>query len=74
MSLAISLAVLLAALLHASWNAMIKGGGDVLHDTAGIVVGAMLVALPFLFVVPVPAPRPGRTSSPRSRCTWPTTG
>jgi len=53
-SLAVSLAVLLAALLHAGWNAMIKGGGDVLHDTAGIVVGAMLVALPFLFVVPVP--------------------
>jgi drug/metabolite transporter (DMT)-like permease len=54
MSLAVSLAVLLAALLHASWNAMIKGGGDVLHDTAGIVVGAMLIGLPFLFVVPVP--------------------
>ena len=55
MSLAVSLAVLLAALLHASWNAMIKGGGDVLHDTAGIVVGAMLIGLPFLFVVPVPS-------------------
>jgi len=54
MSLAVSLAVLLAALLHASWNAMIKGGGDVLHDTAGIIVGAMLIGLPFLFVVPVP--------------------
>ena len=55
MSLAVSLAVLLAALLHASWNAMIKGGGDVLHDTAGIVVGAMLIGLPFVFVVPVPS-------------------
>ncbi len=55
MSLAVSMAVLLAALLHASWNAMIKGGGDVLHDTAGIVVGAMLIGLPFLFVVPVPS-------------------
>jgi drug/metabolite transporter (DMT)-like permease len=54
MSFAVSMAVLLAALLHAGWNAMIKGGGDVLHDTAGIVVGAMLIALPFLFVVPVP--------------------
>ncbi len=54
MSLAVSLAVLLAALLHASWNAMIKGGGDVLHDTAGIVVGATLVALPFTLVVPFP--------------------
>ena len=54
MSLAVSMAVLLAALLHASWNAMIKGGGDVLHDTAGIIVGAMLIGLPFVFVVPVP--------------------
>ena len=54
MTLAISMAVLLAALLHASWNAMIKGGGDVLLDTAGIVFGAMLVTLPFLFVVPFP--------------------
>jgi drug/metabolite transporter (DMT)-like permease len=48
------LAILLAALLHASWNAMIKGGGDVLHDTAGIVFGAMLIALPFVLVVPFP--------------------
>jgi drug/metabolite transporter (DMT)-like permease len=52
--LEITLAVLLAALLHASWNAMIKGGNDVLLDTATIVAGAGLVALPFLFVVPVP--------------------
>jgi drug/metabolite transporter (DMT)-like permease len=55
LSLEITLAVLLAALLHASWNAMIKGGNDVLLDTATIVAGAGLVALPFLFVVPVPA-------------------
>lgn len=55
MSIEVSMAVLLAALLHASWNAMIKGGGDVLHDTAGIIVGAMLVGLPFVFVVPLPA-------------------
>jgi len=55
LTLEITLAVLLAALLHASWNAMIKGGNDVLLDTATIVAGAGLVALPFLFVVPVPA-------------------
>jgi drug/metabolite transporter (DMT)-like permease len=54
-TLEVSLAVLLAALLHASWNAMIKGGQDVLMDTAAIVVGAGVVALPFLFVVPLPA-------------------
>jgi len=55
LSLTISFAVLFAALLHASWNAMIKGGGDVLLDTAAIVAGAGLVALPFILVVPVPA-------------------
>ncbi len=55
LSLTISFAVLFAALLHASWNAMIKGGGDVLLDTAAFVAGAGLVALPFIFVVPVPA-------------------
>jgi drug/metabolite transporter (DMT)-like permease len=55
MSIEVSMAVLLAALLHAGWNAMIKGGGDVLHDTAGIIVGATVVAIPFAFVVPLPA-------------------
>ena len=35
---------------------MIKGGSDVLLDTATIVAGGGLVAVPFLFVVPVPAP------------------
>jgi drug/metabolite transporter (DMT)-like permease len=50
------LAVLLAALLHASWNAMIKGGNDVLLDTAAIVAGAGLVTVPFLLLVPLPAP------------------
>ena len=57
MSLAVSFAVLLAALLHATWNAMIKGGRDVLLDTAAIVVGAGLVALPFLPLVPLPQPQ-----------------
>ncbi|MCU0949879.1 MAG: DMT family transporter [Burkholderiaceae bacterium] len=55
MTLTVSFAVLLAALLHASWNAMIKGGRDVLLDTAAIVAGAGVVALPFLFVVPLPS-------------------
>jgi drug/metabolite transporter (DMT)-like permease len=54
-SIEVTLAVLLAALLHASWNAMIKGGSDVLLDTAAIVAGASVVAFPFLFVVELPA-------------------
>jgi drug/metabolite transporter (DMT)-like permease len=55
-TLEVSFAVLFAALLHAAWNAMIKGGNDVLLDTAAIVVGAALAAVPFLLVVPLPAP------------------
>ncbi len=55
MSLQVTLAVLVAALLHASWNAMIKGGSDVLLDTAAIVAGAGIVAFPFLFTAPLPA-------------------
>jgi drug/metabolite transporter (DMT)-like permease len=57
LSLAVSFAVLLAALLHATWNTMIKGGRDVLLDTAAIVAGAGLVVLPFLPFVPLPAPQ-----------------
>jgi drug/metabolite transporter (DMT)-like permease len=34
---------------------MIKGGSDVLLDTAAIVAGAGVIALPFLFVMPLPA-------------------
>jgi drug/metabolite transporter (DMT)-like permease len=56
MTLSVSLAVLLAALLHASWNAMIKGSRDVLFDTAGIVLGAGIVTAPFVFIVAAPAP------------------
>ena len=56
MAIEVSLAVLLAALLHAAWNAMIKGGSDVLLDTAAIVAGAGVVALPFVFIVPPPSP------------------
>lgn len=56
LTLTVSFAVLLAALLHASWNAMIKGSTDVLMNTAAIVAGAGIVALPFLFVVALPAP------------------
>jgi len=51
----VSFAVLCAALLHAAWNAMLKGGRDVLFDTAAIVIGASLLAVPFLFIVPIPA-------------------
>jgi hypothetical protein len=61
-SIEITLAVLLAALLHASWNAMIKGGSDALLDTAAIVAGAGALAQ-----------RVGPASPLRSRPIWRTT-
>ena len=60
LSLGVTLAVLGAALLHATWNAMIKSSDDVLLDTTIFIVGAGAAALPFLFLV---AP-PGRAAWP----------
>ena len=53
LTLGITLAVLGAGLLHASWNALLKSarGGDPMLDTAAVVAGSCvwaLVALPFL--------------------------
>ena len=52
MSTIVVLAVLLAALLHASWNALVKGGSD-RWMTSGMIggfggIGALIVALAFL--------------------------
>jgi phosphonate utilization associated putative membrane protein len=48
-------AVLFGALLHASWNALIKGGTDKSLDTALIHGLGMVVALPVVAVVGLPA-------------------
>ena len=56
-------AVLFGALLHASWNALIKSGRDKSLDTALIHVMGCVVALPLLLLVGLP-PR-GRVAVPR---------
>ncbi|MCC6867766.1 MAG: EamA family transporter [Burkholderiales bacterium] len=53
LTLGVTLAVLAAGLMHAGWNALVKGGsgGDPLLDTSTIVAGSAacsLVLLPFL--------------------------
>jgi drug/metabolite transporter (DMT)-like permease len=53
---AILLAVLAGALLHASWNALIKWEPDKLAASAAIAVGAGVVALPLALMNPVPLP------------------
>jgi phosphonate utilization associated putative membrane protein len=47
-------AVLLGALLHASWNALVKSSADKPLDTALVHVLAALVALPLLALVGLP--------------------
>ena len=48
------LAVLLGAVLHASWNALVKSSGDKELDTALVHFLAAIVALPLLIVVGLP--------------------
>lgn len=54
MTAAVTLAVLLAALCHASWNAIIRMRGDKLVSMTLLVTVAGLLAAPGLFFVPVP--------------------
>jgi len=56
MAIDVMLAVLLGALLHAAWNAMIRGSSNRTLDTVLVTAGAgalMICALPF---APLPAP------------------
>ncbi len=48
-------AVLLAAALHASWNALVKGSGDKLQSMAAVVLGHAPFGVLVLFFVPAPA-------------------
>jgi len=50
----VTFAVLGAALLHASWNALIKAGRDPLLDTALVALGGSIVALPLTLLVQAP--------------------
>ena len=54
LSLGVTLAVLVAALAHATWNAMIKSSGDVLLDMTLVVFFAGLATAPFLPFVDFP--------------------
>jgi drug/metabolite transporter (DMT)-like permease len=55
MPLSVFAAVLLGAALHATWNAIVKAGGDKLLSTVLVASGSALIALPFLFLLPAPA-------------------
>lgn len=55
-STTVFLVVLLAALLHATWNALVKGGSDKLLNMTAIVLGHVPIALVCILVSPLPAP------------------
>ena len=54
MSPTIVVLVLLAALLHASWNAMAKSGGTPQYSIASYRLVSAIVCLPLLFLFPLP--------------------
>ena len=56
MTTSVMLMVLFGALLHASWNALVKSSTDKALDTAVIHVAGSLAALPLLAVVGLPLP------------------
>jgi drug/metabolite transporter (DMT)-like permease len=51
----VMLAVLLGAVLHASWNALVKSGRDKLMDTVLVATGAAVLAALVLPFLPMPA-------------------
>ena len=55
LSLPVALAVLGAALLHASWNVLVKAASDKQMDTVGLSAGAGLIAIAALPWLPAPA-------------------
>jgi len=50
------IAVITAALLHAVWNALVKGGADKRLNMAGVVIGHLPLALIALAIAPAPDP------------------
>jgi drug/metabolite transporter (DMT)-like permease len=55
MPLEVTLAVLGAALAHATWNAMIKSSKDALLDMTTVTLAGGIVAAPLLLIAPQPA-------------------
>lgn len=56
MTLSVFFIVLLAAALHASWNAMVKGKGDTTSNMVAVVIGHAPLAILAILMSPLPAP------------------
>ena len=57
MSHTVLLLVLLAAFLHAAWNALLRGGRDRFQSVTIMSFTAALVCVPFMFILPMPLAR-----------------
>lgn len=55
MSTGVMVAVLFAAMLHASWNAIVKGGGDKFVSTSAVAIGHAFPGLVAIALLPAPA-------------------
>ena len=55
MSASVFLIVIAAALLHATWNAAVKGSADKTLGMTAVMVGQALPAIPFLFLFALPS-------------------
>ncbi|CAN5239801.1 DMT family transporter [soil metagenome] len=55
MTIGVFLVVLLAAALHATWNAVVRGGSDTLLTTIMVTGSAALIAIALLPFLPAPA-------------------
>lgn len=55
MSLGVFLAILFAAALHATWNAIVKGGADKTLAMGAVILGHIPIALLMLPFVPLPS-------------------
>lgn len=56
MTTQVALLVLFSALMHATWNFIVKASPDRLLDTAGLAAGGSLLAACLLPFIPLPAP------------------
>jgi drug/metabolite transporter (DMT)-like permease len=55
MSIGVISLALLAAVLHATWNAFLRSGADRLWTVTVMSLSSTVVALPFVFIYPAPA-------------------
>ena len=69
MDLFVFVAVLVAAVMHAGWNAVVKVGLDRTSSILLLSLVQSAVALVLLPFFPLPRPRPGPGSPPRRCCT-----